>query len=304
MSVVDGDKVALQLSSKGSALLSLPVIAEPQRDLVLLAFDIKCGAAQKDASLGRSLNKSMAAKRRDLVEIWQDGVNRRFSSCGFAPLPMDTTLQDGHLVIRRLIAAKEFTATYLGQQSDAGLFIIKELAVPDAILAGLRRARFNLKREVETPLPDQSHSVMRVTEFFHEHERDYIVYQYAPGESLRDIVSQSGPLSEKVALEWCAQIAIILSTLHESQPSIIHGNLSPDDLIFNDTKISLIDCGAANRYISAVTGGFAGKGHTPVRSFYGESGLRSMICIRWVASSSFSSREKTLRPCHNPRLDQ
>lgn len=51
VSVVDGDKVALQLSSKGSALLSLPVIAEPQRDLVLLAFDIKCGAAQKDASL-------------------------------------------------------------------------------------------------------------------------------------------------------------------------------------------------------------------------------------------------------------
>jgi serine/threonine protein kinase len=259
VSVVDGDKVALQFKSKGSALISLPVIPAPQRDLVLLAFDIKCGATQRDASLDRSLNKSTAAKRRDLVEIWQDGVNRRFSSCSFAPLKVDTAFHDGHLVIRHLIAAKQFTATYLGQQSDAGLFIVKELAVPDAILASGRRARFNLKREVETPLQDQSRSIMRVMDFFHEHERDYIVYEYAPGESLRDIVSQSGPVSEKVALNWCGQIATILSTLHESQPSITHGNLSPDDLIVNNTKISLIDCGAANRYISAVTGGFAGK---------------------------------------------
>ncbi|HEY9778286.1 MAG TPA: protein kinase [Planktothrix sp.] len=251
VSIEGGDKVCVRFKSKGSALIALPVIPLQQRHLVLLAFGVKCGAG--------AIEGAAPARGRDPIELWQESVNRRFHGTSYNVLKADAQLQQGRFVVRRLLSSREFSATYLGQQSDSALFIIKELVLPQATYAASRRARSNMMREIQTPLADASQRIMPAVEFFREQSRDYLVYEYCSGESLREIVSQSGPVSELKALGWCAQIAEILTALHENQPPIVHCNLSPDDLIVKEEQLFLTDCGTVNRYLNTITSGFAGK---------------------------------------------
>jgi serine/threonine protein kinase len=71
-------------------------------------------------------------------------------------------------------------------------------------------------------------------------------------------------------------VADILDYLHGLSPQIVHRDLTPDNLIFADGKITLIDFGAASEYVSGLTGTMIGKQcYIPPEQFQGHATTKS-----------------------------
>ncbi len=84
--------------------------------------------------------------------------------------------------------------------------------------------------------------------------------QYIAGENLREYVRGHGALNEELVLKLMAQMAEVLTYLHEQDPPIIHRDFTPDNLVLkSDQTIVVIDFGAANEYVGAATGTLIGK---------------------------------------------
>jgi len=84
--------------------------------------------------------------------------------------------------------------------------------------------------------------------------------QYINGRNLRQIVREDGPLEESRALDWIRQLTSIIAYLHDRQPAIIHRDISPDNVIIDESgTVRLIDFGAANTFVGTATRTLVGK---------------------------------------------
>ena len=122
--------------------------------------------------------------------------------------------------------------------------------------------------------------IARVYDHFVENGRDYLVLDYIPGQSLRQLVEAEGPRLEDKVLEWAQAIAGILLYLHGQNPPIIHRDLTPENLVLGeDNLIHLIDFGAANEFAATATGTLIGKqAYIPPEQFRGKPQPASDIC--------------------------
>jgi Serine/threonine protein kinase len=102
--------------------------------------------------------------------------------------------------------------------------------------------------------------IARVLDRFVEDGRDYLVLEFIPGPTLRQLVKSKGKQKEKDALKWCKQLSEILEYLHGQEPPVLHRDLTPDNVILgNNGEIYLVDFGAANEYVGQATGTMIGK---------------------------------------------
>lgn len=74
--------------------------------------------------------------------------------------------------------------------------------------------------------------------------RRFLVLAYLAGESLRQRLQRSGPLTESQAKSMARQALEILVYLHGFSPPVIHRDLKPDNLLLDMDQLSLIDFGA------------------------------------------------------------
>lgn len=121
--------------------------------------------------------------------------------------------------------------------------------------------------------------IANVLDNFVERGRDYLVLEFVPGESLRQIVRKSGAQSEQTVLKYAEKIAHILDYLHDQDPPIIHRDLTPDNLVVcQNGEIVLIDFGAANSFVGAATGTIVGKqAYIAPEQFRGKATIQSDI---------------------------
>ncbi|GCE31685.1 hypothetical protein KDA_71690 [Dictyobacter alpinus] len=71
-------------------------------------------------------------------------------------------------------------------------------------------------------------------DMFSEGGRDFFVFARQPGEELpRYLQKRGGRLEEATAIEGCLQLATILCFLADQRPSIIHGQIRPDQIVVN-----------------------------------------------------------------------
>jgi eukaryotic-like serine/threonine-protein kinase len=123
----------------------------------------------------------------------------------------------------------------------------------------------------------------RVTDYFVEGERHYLVMELIPGESLeRKLERLDGkPMPEAEALGYAIQVADVLQYLHTQKPPIIFRDIKPANImIMPNGQVKLIDFGIARTYKGATqrhdtvamgTAAYApyeqfGKGQTDARS--------------------------------------
>ena len=88
----------------------------------------------------------------------------------------------------------------------------------------------------------------KVSDFFSEDNRDYLVMDYVPGEDLRTIMldaqRQKTFLREDVVLGWVNQLANALTYLHNQDPPLIHRDIKPSNLKLAPSGIlKLVDFG-------------------------------------------------------------
>lgn len=101
------------------------------------------------------------------------------------------------------------------------------------------------RREAEMLARLKHPNLPRVTDFFEEGGKHYLVMEFVPGETLEDkIIRQGSPLPESVVLQWAAQLCDVLTFLHEQQPPVIFRDLKPSNVMVTpEGQVKLIDFG-------------------------------------------------------------
>lgn len=178
-----------------------------------------------------------------------------------------------------------FGSVYYAQQTHLGDFscAIKELVLdastpPQQLTQAAAQFQFEasiLARLSEPTLP-------RVTDFFTEGNRYYLVMEYVEGETLEERLLRAGaPLSEREVLAWAEVLCDTLTYLHSQNPPVIHRDIKPSNIkLTPQGRVKLLDFGiaklvAGNTFTAAraVSPPYApleqyGKGTTPRTDIY------------------------------------
>lgn len=114
--------------------------------------------------------------------------------------------------------------------------------------------------------------IVRLYGHFVEDYRGYLVMEHVEGTSLKDLVGREGKQPEAFVIEIASQVCDILTYLHELSPSIVHRDLTPDNLILQDNgKVKLVDFNVAHQMNSSATATVVGKhAYIPPEQFKGK----------------------------------
>ena len=90
----------------------------------------------------------------------------------------------------------------------------------------------------------------KVSDFFSQDGRDFLVMDYVPGKDLKLLLDESRAegrhLDEKTVLSWALQILDALRYLHSQDPPVLHRDIKPANIkLTPDGRIKLVDFGLA-----------------------------------------------------------
>jgi serine/threonine-protein kinase len=126
---------------------------------------------------------------------------------------------------------------------------LKEVEYDRALPENIREeARDQFLREA-TVLARLDHpNLPKVSDFFSNGARDYLVMDYIPGKDLRLLLLEARRsktfLLEKDVLAWAEQLANALAFLHVQDPPIVHRDIKPSNLkLMPNGLIKLVDFG-------------------------------------------------------------
>ena len=87
----------------------------------------------------------------------------------------------------------------------------------------------------------------RVTDYFSEGQRVFLVMQFIAGDDLAEIIAQQpGPLPRNTVIAWADQLLDALIYLHTRERQIVHRDIKPHNLkLTADGRIALLDFGLA-----------------------------------------------------------
>ena len=123
-------------------------------------------------------------------------------------------------------------------------------------------------------------SLPKVSDFFTENGRDYLVMDFVNGKDLRQLLQENqGPLAEEDILAWASQIIDGLAYLHRQDPPVLHRDIKPANIKLTlDNRIKLVDFGLVKlmatddeRTITVVQGRGTAL-YTPLEQYGGDGG--------------------------------
>jgi serine/threonine-protein kinase len=203
---------------------------------------------------------------------------------------MPTPLKPGEVLrgryqIRRIIGQGGMGSIYLADDNrlEGRQCALKEVehdrSMPTDLL---RQARDQFQREA-TVLARLDHpNLPKVSDFFSQGGRDYLVMDFIPGEDLRAILSESRQkgdfLLETDVLMWANQLADALEYLHSQDPPILHRDIKPGNIKLTPSGlVKLVDFGlvkilASDEMTVTVLQGRGTVQYTPLEQYGGDAG--------------------------------
>lgn len=164
------------------------------------------------------------------------------------------------------------------------LCAIKEVT-PDPHLSGELRdqAQSQFLQEASILAQLDHPNLPKVSDFFTDDGRDYLVMDYVPGKDLKELMDESRaqghPVDEKIVMSWAHQILDALAYLHRQTPPVVHRDIKPANIkLTPDNRIKLVDFGLVKllaqddaRTITVVQGRGTAL-YTPLEQYGGDSG--------------------------------
>lgn len=96
--------------------------------------------------------------------------------------------------------------------------------------------------------------IPKIVELIQQGSSLYVIEEYIPGDSIKELLDLNGPFAEKKAVTIIRQLCQILKPLHAHHPPIIHRDIKPSNLIVKpDGSLVLIDFNSAKE-IKGTTG--------------------------------------------------
>lgn len=200
-------------------------------------------------------------------------------------------LQPGALLreryqIKQAVAQGGMGSIYLADdiRLEGRVCAVKEvIGDPLASADDLNEAHEQFYREASVLARLDHPSLPKVSDFFAEEGRDYLIMDFVPGRDLSDIVSTARDegrfLSEAEVLGWARQLIDAISYLHLQDPPVLHRDIKPANLkLTPNGMIKLVDFGLVKlletdeqRTVTIVQG--RGTAHyTPLEQYGGDTG--------------------------------
>jgi eukaryotic-like serine/threonine-protein kinase len=123
----------------------------------------------------------------------------------------------------------------------------------------------------------------KVSDFFDEENRDYLVMDFVPGVDLRQKIEEATQrnafISEQLVLDWAMQMCDALGYLHSQDPPVLHRDIKPANIkLTPEGLIKLVDFGLVKvmmpddiRTITIVQGRGTAA-YTPLEQYGGDTG--------------------------------
>jgi len=154
---------------------------------------------------------------------------------------------------------------------------------PQASPAALAQAQEQFRREASTLARLDHPNLPKVSDFFSENDRDYLVMDFVPGRDLKQLMDEARRrgrfLDEEQVLAWADQLCQALIYLHGQNPPILHRDIKPANVKFTPAgTIKLVDFGLVKlmapddaRTITILQGRGTVQ-YTPLEQYGGDTG--------------------------------
>ncbi len=169
---------------------------------------------------------------------------------------MPTPLKAGEILrerykIRRIIGQGGMGSIYLADdlRLEGRLCALKEVEHDSSLPEDMLTQAWEQFLREATILARLDHpNLPKVSDFFSEEKRDYLVMDFVPGEDLRTLMTearhQNSFLEEQEVLGWAEQLADALAYMHAQDPPILHRDIKPSNLKLTPAGlIKLVDFG-------------------------------------------------------------
>lgn len=155
-----------------------------------------------------------------------------------------------------------------------------ELGAPDSLQA---QARKQFHREASILARLDHPNLPKVSDYFSEGDRDYLVMDFVPGPNLKQIMDEARRkgnfLEEKQVLAWAEQLCKALEYLHSQETPILHRDIKPANVKLTPSgTIKLVDFGLVkllapddSRTITVLQGRGTVQ-YTPLEQYGGDMG--------------------------------
>lgn len=163
---------------------------------------------------------------------------------------------------------------------------IKEITLdnfgnPDDPITQQAREQFHREASILARLDHPN--LPKVSDFFFEDGRDYLVMDFVPGRDLREILEEARVedkfLKQVQVLDWAEQIAEALTYLHRQSPPVLHRDIKPSNVKLTPAGvIKLVDFGLVKIMMSddertiTVLQGRGTVAYTPLEQYGGDAG--------------------------------
>jgi serine/threonine-protein kinase len=201
------------------------------------------------------------------------------------PLPPGTVLRSRYKIIEE-VGQGGMGAVYRAEDLTlAGRQCAVKEVNPD--LGGspslVEQAREQFYREASTLARLDHPNLPKVSDYFSEGGREYLVMDFVPGKDLREIANEARRrgefLPEETVLEWARQLCDALEYLHGQDPPVLHRDIKPANIKLTPSGlIKLVDFGLVkllipddSRTITVVQGRGTVQ-YTPLEQYGGDTG--------------------------------
>lgn len=200
-------------------------------------------------------------------------------------LPVGSVLRERY-EIAELVGAGGMGATYRAEDLRLeGRFCALKEAVPDEYQSPdeAEQAHHQFYREASTLARLDHANLPKVSDFFTQDGRDYLVMDYVSGPDLRTLLGEAlregHPLDEKQVLTWARQLCDALSYLHTQDPPVLHRDIKPSNIkLSRSGAAKLVDFGlvkllsADEQRTVTVVQGRGTVQYTPLEQYGGDAG--------------------------------
>ena len=145
-----------------------------------------------------------------------------------------------------------------------------------------QQARDQFYREASVLARLDHPNLPKVSDFFAEEGRDYLVMDYVPGRDLKELIDEARQngrfIAEADALAWAAQVLDALRYLHEQPQPIVHRDIKPSNLKLTPSGlIKLVDFGlvkvlAPDERTVTIVQGVGTVFYTPLEQYGADTG--------------------------------
>jgi len=156
-------------------------------------------------------------------------------------------------------------------------------------------------REAQTLVQLKHEHIPRITDYFKEHDRYYLVMEYIEGKDLETLIEENNfrPFPEEKVFQWGIEICQVLDYLHTRKPlPYIFKDLKPANIMIDRYgKITLVDFGITALFQQGDTLKFGTPGYSPPEQYKGKEDPRSDIyalgvTLHYLLTGRDPSKEK------------